>query len=146
MAQMSNEKKKALAERMYINDGESAIQIAATVGVTKNTIHRWIREGNWEERRKQILTAPHKIKEFLDGYMLKIIEQNEITDVDVKKADALVKVSAARDRLDDGINVYAVVSIFKEFNNFLTDVNTDFVVMLTEYQKMFIQYKGEAEL
>lgn len=143
---LSNEKKQALGERMFINDGDSPEYIANTVGVGLSTVYRWIKNGNWEDRRKQILTAPHKIKEFMDTYMLKIIEEETVSNDDVKKADALVKISAAREKLDKGITVHTVISVFKEFNSFLTEINADFAITLTDFEKMFIQHKGEMEL
>ena len=45
----SNERKRAYAERLYIEDGWTAKSIADTVGVSENTVGAWIKKYSWKE-------------------------------------------------------------------------------------------------
>jgi uncharacterized protein YjcR len=50
---MRPEKDRALAETLFVTEGKSAREIAAHLGVGKETVQRWAREGKWTERRRQ---------------------------------------------------------------------------------------------
>ena len=65
MAGLSNKKKQELAERMFIEEGMIGKAIASELEVSEVTISAWRKKGNWDERRTQVLSAPHKIKEIL---------------------------------------------------------------------------------
>ncbi|WP_345369325.1 helix-turn-helix domain-containing protein [Algivirga pacifica] len=142
----ASEKKKAMAERLFINDGESTQKIAEFMGVTERTIQRWVKEGDWQKRRELLLSAPHKIKEYLDKMILDSMKEDSDSGALAKKADAINKMVSAREKMGDKITANTVVSVFKEFNHFLIEIDNQFAAQLTKYEMQFVQHKAELEV
>lgn len=141
MPELSNKKKRELAERLYVNDGMKANAIAEDLNVSAATISRWKNEDNWESRRRNNLTAPHKIKEILLKELQTIAEGGE-SNVD---ADALAKMSKVIDTLTDKVSVQSVITVFKEFDNWMSQQDAHKAIEFVKYHKEFIIYKASLE-
>ena len=48
---MASEGDRLRAERLFIEAGNTAAEVAATIGVTPRTVQRWVSAGDWEVRR-----------------------------------------------------------------------------------------------
>ncbi len=142
MAGISNKKKKELAERMFIDQGMAGVAIADELEVSTVTVSRWRKEGDWDNRRTQTLSAPHKIKEILLSELNKVA-QGEKSKVD---ADALAKISKVIDALSDKVSTQVVITVFKEFDNWMADQDPELAVKFLEFHKSFILYKASQEV
>uniref|UniRef100_UPI001C124101 hypothetical protein n=1 Tax=Flammeovirga sp. OC4 TaxID=1382345 RepID=UPI001C124101 len=145
LSKEKNEKKKSIAERLYINDGEDCEEISKFVGVTVRTVRRWADNGDWKKQRELFLASPHKIKGYMDKIILDVMEGKEDPNI-AKKADAIAKMVLSREKVDTRITVHTVISTFKEFNLFLSQIAPDIAKSITEYQYLFIQQKGDQEI
>ncbi len=141
MAGLSNKKKKELAERMFIEDGLTGKAIAQEIDVAEATITRWRNAGNWDERRNQALAAPHKIKEVLLAELQRVAGGKKST-ID---ADALAKISKVIDSVSGKVSVQVVITVLKEFDNWMSIQDPELAIKFLEWHKLFILHKAEQE-
>ncbi len=141
----NNKAKKVMAERMFVEDGLTAKAISDMLDVSEVTLSKWRNPGNgeksWDDKRAEMLAAPHKIKEILMKELMTIAD-GKTSKVD---ADALAKINKVIETLSDKISVQIVFSVFKEFDNWMADQDPKTAIQFTEYHKQFIMYKINQE-
>jgi transposase-like protein len=142
MSTLGNDKKRSIAERLYINDGMTAKAIAEQLDITEQTMVRWKkgREGEktWDDRRAEVLSAPHKIKELVLQELLNRANGEKGT-ID---ADAIIKLANAVEKLDKKVSVPMVISVFKEFDSFMAEHNPKLAIEFVKWHKAFVHYKA----
>ena len=142
---LTNQAKKVMAERMFVEDGMTAKAIAEQLDVSEQTLSK-LRKGkegekSWDDKRAQMLASPHKIKEILFKELM-LVAGGEKSAVD---ADALAKINKVIETLSDSTSVQIVFSVFKEFDNWMADQDPKTAVLFTEYHKQFILFKINQE-
>ncbi len=146
MAGLSNKKKRELAERMFIEEGMTGKAIAEELEVSEVTVSNWRKgrdgEKDWDERRAEVLSAPHKIKEILLK-QLKLVAEGEKATID---ADALIKISKVIETVSGKISTQVVFTVFKEFDNWMASQDPQMAMKFLEYHKLFIHHKASTEL
>ena len=142
---LTNQAKKVMAERMFVEDGMTAKAIAEQLEVSEQTLSKWRKgkegEKSWDDKRAEMLASPHKIKEILLKELM-LVAGGEKSMVD---ADALAKINKVIETLSDKINTQIVFSVFKEFDNWMADQDPKTAILFTEYHKQFILYKINQE-
>jgi len=145
MAEISNDKKREIAEDMYIRLGLTGREIAENLGITEQTVSRWKkgREGekSWDDRKTESQLTPLKIKELL----LKEAEKLAKGEESNVKADQLSKIMSAIDQLDKKINVRTVMDVFREFDNWMAEQEPTMAIQFTKFHKQFLQYRISLE-
>lgn len=142
---VNNEPLRAMAERMFVEEGMTAKAIAATIDVTEQTVGRW-RKGiqgdiSWDDKRAQYLSAPHNIKKVLMNELTHLSKGGDAT-IDVK---AIADVTKVISTLSDKANVQIVFTVFKEFDNWMTEQDPDVAIQFLEWHKMFLLHKAQTE-
>ena len=140
-----NEPLRAMAERMFVEEGMTAKAIAATIDVTEQTVGRW-RKGiqgdiSWDDKRAQYLSAPHNIKKVLMNELTHLSKGGDAT-IDVK---AIADVTKVISTLSDKANVQIVFTVFKEFDNWMTEQDPDVAIQFLEWHKLFLLHKAQTE-
>lgn len=142
---LTNQAKKVMAERMFVEDGMTAKAISEQLDVSEQTLSKWRKgkegEKAWDDKRAQMLASPHKIKEILIKELM-LVAGGEKSSVD---ADALAKINKVIETLSDTISVQIVFSVFKEFDNWMADQDPKTAVLFTAYHKQFILFKINQE-
>jgi hypothetical protein len=142
---MDNKKKRALAERYYIEENWPDEKICEDLDIPRKTLWVWKKgrkgESPWDERKLTVLSAPHKIKELLLKEMEKV-SRGEKSEVD---ADKLVKMSTAMQAIDKRVNVQITISVLKELDSFMAETNPEMAVKMLQFHRMFIHYKADTE-
>ena len=138
---LTNQAKKIMAERMYVEDGMTAKAISEQLDVSEQTLSKWKKDGRWDDKRAEMLASPHKIREILIRE-LKVVAEGGSSIID---ADALSKINKVIEGLSGSTSVQIVFSVFKEFDNWMADQDPKTAVLFTEYHKQFILYKINQE-
>lgn len=142
---LSAAKKRVIAERLFINEGMTAKAIANELDVTEATVSKWKKgrtgEKDWNTRRTEVLSAPHRIKELL----LKELENVANGDAPKIKTDALAKISKVMENLSGKSSVQVVITVFKEFDNWMAEQEPELAIKFTEFHKQFLHYKASLE-
>lgn len=145
MAEIGNDKKREIAEDMYIRLGLTGREIADSLSVTEQTVSRWKKgrdgEKSWDDRKTESQLTPLKIKERLLKEAEKIAKGEESTI----QADKLSKIMSAIDQLDKKINVRTVMDVFKEFDLWMSEQDPATAILFTKFHKLFLQYRISIE-
>lgn len=102
MANKVSEEKKEFARVLYMS-GEQQNIIAEKVGVSKQTINRWVAEEAWDKRRAaQSVTRPEIVNNLLRAISNEVEKLNAERDAEnvAGACDKLSKLAAAIEKLD----------------------------------------------
>lgn len=145
MADITNDKKREIAEDMYIRLGMNGREIAEQLNVTEQTVSRWKKgrdgEKSWDDRKTEASLTPVKIKELLLQEAYKVAKGEASTI----NSDQISKLMAAIDRLDKKINARTVMDVFREFDNWMAEQEPATAILFTRFHKLFLQYRISME-
>lgn len=85
--------------------------------------------------------GPGKIRELLLDEMQWIAERNKAR----LDTDGLSKVAKSLQYFDGKVPLSVVISVLKEVDNFVAEINPQEVVKITEYHRMFIQHRAQVD-
>lgn len=141
------EEKEDYARILYMG-GENQTAIAEKVGVSRQTVNKWVNLGDWEKKRAaKSVTRPELVNNLLEAIAKELEALNNETDPlkKVSAGDRLAKLGATLERLDKKANVVDCVEVFMSFSQFLqSKANNDpeltvgFLKKVNHYQDMFI--------
>lgn len=140
------EKSKELA-RLYYAAGDTQDVVAKRVGVSRNTINRWVSEGGWDvQRAAKTITR----KEVVNKMLQKINERLDSSDW---TPDELAKAASAIQKLDKQTNIVTVIEVFASYNNWLCsrmridpELTPEMVGIMTKYQDIFINENSNSSV
>nr|DAS26067.1 MAG TPA: Protein of unknown function (DUF1804) [Caudoviricetes sp.] len=129
------------AYNCFVEQGMTCAGIAELLGIREATLSEWRRGMKWDEKRKASLAAPGKIRELLLDEMQWIAEGNKAR----LDTDGLSKVAKSLQYFDGKVPLSVVISVLKEVDNFVAEINPQEVVKITEYHRMFIQHRAQVD-
>lgn len=142
---ISNKAKKLMAERMFVDEGMTCKSISEQLNISEQTLSKWRKgkegEKSWDDKRSEMLAAPHKIKEILLKELM-VVAGGGNSKVD---ADALAKINKVIETLSDKISAQIVFSVFKECDNWIADQDPKSAIMVIEWHKQFLLHKINQE-
>ena len=132
------DKERELA-RLYYFQGDSQKAIAERIGVSAQTINKWVKDGGWEELRAAKTISR---KELVIKMLQKI---NERLESENWTADEIIKAAKAVKTLDQDTNVVTIMEVFASFGNWLAarmqidpELTPETVHVITKYQDIYI--------
>lgn len=127
MANKVSEEKKEFARVLYMS-GEQQNIIAEKVGVSKQTINRWVAEEAWDKRRAaQSVTRPEIVNNLLRAISNEVEKLNEERDAEkvAGACDKLSKLAATIEKLDKKASVVDAIEVFIGFGKWLQHRTTN---------------------
>ena len=138
--------KKEFAEALFMQ-GMPQNSIAEKVGVSANTVGKWVKDGCWGEKRAAMsITRKSLQNELLSAIKDKI---EELRDLDISKSatvvDQLVKLSVSIERLDKEASAVDFIECFMAFGRWLEyqaetdlEITPEFRKLVNKYQNKYI--------
>ena len=123
MADLTTQQKKGYARTLYLKDNLTQQEIADKVGVSRNTINRWIAAEKWEEmkvgmtltREQQVASLHRVISEREEGKRY----------ANAAEADTLNKLATAIKKMETDVGVADIISVGMKFINWLRPFDLD---------------------
>ena len=75
---------RAVARKLYVEEGLSPAQIAGRVRVSESAVQSWARKDGWQERREMFMGGAKSVHE-----RLKAILQKKLTELEEMNAEAI---------------------------------------------------------
>ena len=137
------EDKKYLAKILYTREQLDGKVVAQRVVVSEKTISKWVLDGNWKQLRNRLLISKDNqinlLYEQLEA-LNKSITETEEGYADTKKADILIKYTAAIRNLETDLAIADLVESGIRFIKHLQKVGTfEEVNKFSEHWQSFIQ-------
>ena len=128
--------------RMYFMQGMKQKEIADKVGVSRNTICAWIRDGKWDTvRAAKTITRSELVKKMLN-------DLDEKLATGQWTADEIIKVASAIEKLDKQTSIVTSTEVLTAFNQWLvsrmqvdSELTPEIVKIINTYQDKFISEK-----
>jgi hypothetical protein len=146
------EDKKDYARLLYMQ-GEQQKVIAEKVGVSAQTITKWVNVGGWvEQRAAQNITRPELVNKLLRTVDKMIEAVNDSDDPDA--ANGLgAKFAATIEKLDKHTSIVDVIEVFMAFSKWLQfqaefdeDITPELLKTINKYHNQYINYLMQNKL
>lgn len=147
MASKANEDKKDHARVLYMS-GEQQKTIAEKVGVSAQTVNRWVAEGEWEARKTaQSVTRTEIVNNLLRAIAGEVDRLNNETDVSKVSGacDKLAKLASTIEKLDKKANVVDAIETFIAFGKWLQfkaqtdrELTPELLKAINKYQDIYV--------
>ena len=131
--------RKAIAKSLYLDGNYTHEEFAQKVGTTRQTISRWIKDGEWEQLKASLTVTSAQI---IAQFQHQIIEINNSINAreDGKRyaspaeADALAKLAGAIKKLESDVGITDCVSVSMRFLTWLRRLDKEKAL---EYNNLF---------
>lgn len=141
MSELTNTKKRELAQYLYIYQGLPQVEIAAFVDTSETQIMRWKKKYEWDTlRNANSLTREQLIANaYTQAKLIYDTADAEKRAINSKEADILVKLSAQIKNLEKDLNAISAMTVFKSFNEYLIrEGQLDVAKQLIEWERLFV--------
>ena len=132
---------KKLAHLLYVEQGMEAKQIAQLLGISEQTLSKWVQKENWKVQRQARSLGPDKL-------ILMYYEQSQLIHDNIKKdqrvptpaeVDALAKLASSISKVDKTVSETIVYTVLSNFNNYMVLVNPSLAKQFVEHQLAYVQ-------
>jgi len=145
MANLTIKQKREWAQLLYTKEHISQKEIAERVGVSQQTLSRWVTKFKWDELKVSItITREEQLKNLYRqlSEMNKAISEREGNKYPTAaEADTITKLASAIDKLESETGLNEILSTFKEFLNWLRKFNLEEAQRLVPLFDDFVKTK-----
>jgi uncharacterized protein YjcR len=134
MAEMTIKERKEWAQLSFIKEDLTQKEIALKVGVSEQTLSKWVNTEGWEKMRISIIKT--KGEEIVRLYRMLRDANNEIEEAgrapNSKEMDVIIKLTGAIKNLESETSLAQIIDVFKAYFDWLRPVD------LPESQKQIV--------
>lgn len=131
----------ATAETLFAEQGLTCVAIAEMLGIREGTLSEWRKVQQWDEKRKRAISTPDAIRRLLLDELKSISEGNKAR-IDT---DGLSKVAKAIQYFDGRIALAVVISVLKEVDNYIAELDPVKAVEVSKLHQMFVAYRAQID-
>lgn len=131
----------SLAETLFTEQGMTCSAISQQLEISEQTLSKWRTSMGWDSRREEVLSSPDKIRSILREE-LKWVAEGGKPRIDT---DALSKISKTLQYFDGKVALSVVISVFKEFDNWMVEVEPQTAIKFTEFHRRFISHRAKID-
>lgn len=147
MTKKDTQQKKELA-KLYFMQGTPQNEIADKVGISKQTINKWVQDSGWSQQRAaQNITRTELVNKLLltmDSLITQVQQSND-PKLLASLGDKLSKLSSTIEKLDKKASVVNHIETFMAFGKWLqyrsewdSDITPELLKAINHYQDLFI--------
>ena len=125
MADLTTQQKKGYARTLYLKDNLTQQEIADKVGVSRNTINRWIAAEKWEEMKVGMTLTREQQVASLHRQVAEINRVIRKRYANAAEADTLNKLATAIKKMETDVGVADIISVGMKFINWLRPFDLD---------------------
>ena len=124
MAALNNSQKKEWAQLLYTREKMLQKEIAEKVGVSAQTLTKWVKQNNWDKlKQSMLITREEQLRRLymqmdeLNTFIMNREEGQRFSNS--KEADTISKLAVAIRTLESEANLSDIVEVSKRFLNYL---------------------------
>ncbi len=142
----SNTLKREWAKELYCKNEYTQKEIANKVGISENSLSKWVNEGHWDTMRKTLLTTNSEILrdlyDTLDA-MRKEAKKAATDDDPATKpdSDGIYKMALAIKKLQVQTGIGEVIETAQGFVKFVQSENLELAKEITKWFDLYIESK-----
>lgn len=130
MAELTAKQKKEWAKTLYLKEGLTQQEIADKVGVSRQTVIRWVQKEKWEDlktsltitRQEQISLLYRQVSEINKAIAGRMEGERFATS---KEADVLGKLAAAINKMETEVGIKDICEVGTKFLEWLRLIDLD---------------------
>ena len=146
MNTISRQQQKEFARTLYLRENLTQAEIAERVGVSRQTVIRWVGAEKWDELKASIsMTAEEQIRN-LQRQVIEI--NNSILNresgnryANAKEADTIVKLTTAINKPQTEAGIHEIVGVGAAFVDFMRPIDLEKAQEFTRLFDAFIKAK-----
>jgi transcriptional regulator with XRE-family HTH domain len=119
---MTNDQKMEFAKLLFVRERLTQKEVAERVGVSEQTMSKWVRTNGWERLRRSLLTTKQEqiamLYDQLDAINQAISQRKERV-ANNKEADVISKLTAAIRNMETDISIGEVVECGMKFGDYV---------------------------
>lgn len=143
-ADLSIKQKKDLAKMIYLKEHLTQAEVAERVGVSKQTLCKWVKTEKWEElkasvsltREEQLSNLYRQVAEINKAIVGRKDGERFATS---KEADTINKLAAAIEKMEKETGISDIISVSKGFLDWLRKTNIEKAKELSDYFDAYIK-------
>ncbi|CCZ10510.1 helix-turn-helix domain-containing protein [uncultured Culturomica sp.] len=144
MADLTIKQKKEWAAMLYLKENLTQAEIAEKVGISRQTINKWIKAEKWDERltgismtkEEQIKNLYRQITEINENIKGRKAGERHAT---TSEADIIAKLSTAIKKMEDDIGIADIIGVSIRFLEWIRAVDLDKAKEVTRLFDAFIK-------
>jgi hypothetical protein len=141
---LGNNQKKEWAKQLFVKGELSQKDISAKVGISEQTICKWVKDGKWETMRKTLMTTKSEILHDLYDTLEAMKKEAKLAATDGDPAtkpdtDGIYKLTLAIKKLEVDTGIGEMIETGTRFIKFVQNEDLSLAQEITKWFDLFVE-------